>query len=250
MVLQVLSVSITTSLLMIGLTKTYITVAKIALGAWRSWQAMSLQGSSTFSSKSILCLTLTSNWSQSIAATLMTIGKCAPMLASPHLPQKTGCHLLVGFHQMSTRQLVCEYNNTIFAVLFTDDLQAHQATVHSRLCPEVSSCPPSQQSWNSATPSCYHHHVWFGELTFFGSIDCSDCWTMAQPFRFVECPAVCRFITYLNAKIQDSDIPKKSYIVASVNAKVASLEELTINIINVCGLSFLFSLLICDICDT
>ena len=57
---------------------------------------------------------------------------------------------------------------------------------------------------------------------------------MVQPFRFVERPAICGFITYLNPKVQDNDIPKKSCIAASVSAKVASLEEQTFNIIDVC----------------
>ena len=72
---------------------------------------------------------------------------------------------------------------------------------------------------------------------------------MVQPFRFVECPAIREFITYLNPKVQDGDIPKKSCIAASVRAKVASLEEQTVNIIDVCDIFFLFSVLTCEICD-
>ncbi len=72
---------------------------------------------------------------------------------------------------------------------------------------------------------------------------------MVEPFRFVERPAIRGFITYLNPKVRDSDIPKKSCIAASVNAKVASLEEQTFNIIDVCDIFFLFSLLICEIYD-
>lgn len=41
------------------------------------------------------------------------------------------------------------------------------------------------------------------------------------------------FISYLNAKIQDNDIPKKSCIAGSVNAKVVHLETITLDIIEV-----------------
>ncbi|KIL54867.1 hypothetical protein M378DRAFT_182392 [Amanita muscaria Koide BX008] len=57
--------------------------------------------------------------------------------------------------------------------------------------------------------------------------------TCDLPFRFVERPAVCDFITYLNYKLQDNDIPKKSCIAAAVNTKVALLENLTLDIIDV-----------------
>lgn len=85
--------------------------------------------------------------------------------------------------------------------------------------------------------------------TYFSPIDYSDHETMLQPFRFVERPAIRGFITYLNPKVQDSDIPKKSSIAASVSTKVASLEEQTFNIIDVCDIFFLFSVLIREICD-
>jgi hypothetical protein len=59
-----------------------------------------------------------------------------------------------------------------------------------------------------------------------------------QPFRFVERPAVRGFITYLNQKLQDNDIPHKSSIAGAVNAKVLQLEELTFAIVKVRCSSF------------
>ena len=56
-----------------------------------------------------------------------------------------------------------------------------------------------------------------------------------QPFWFVECPAVREFITYLNHKLWDDDIPHKSSIASTVNAKVLQLEELTLAIVEVCS---------------
>lgn len=50
------------------------------------------------------------------------------------------------------------------------------------------------------------------------------------------------FINYLNHKINDNDIPKKSCIAASVDSKVAKLDELTLNIMDVCVYN-VFSLL-------
>ncbi len=55
-----------------------------------------------------------------------------------------------------------------------------------------------------------------------------------QPFRFIERPAVRGFITYLNPKLQDTDVPKKSCIAEAVDAKVAQLEEITLEIVEVC----------------
>jgi len=54
-----------------------------------------------------------------------------------------------------------------------------------------------------------------------------------QPFRFVERPAVRDFITFLNHKVQDDDIPRKSSIANAVNGKVLQLEELTLAIVKV-----------------
>jgi len=64
-------------------------------------------------------------------------------------------------------------------------------------------------------------------------LDYSNLWNTLQPFRFVEQPAVCSFITYLNPKINDNDIPRKSWIAVSVNAKVAKLKDLTHDVIDV-----------------
>jgi hypothetical protein len=54
-----------------------------------------------------------------------------------------------------------------------------------------------------------------------------------QPFRFVERPAVRGFITYLNHKLRDDDIPHKSGIASAVDGRVFQLEELTVAIVNV-----------------
>ena len=62
-----------------------------------------------------------------------------------------------------------------------------------------------------------------------------------QPFRFIERPAVRGLITYLNPKLQDTDIPKKLCIVAAVDGKVHHLEKVTIEIIEVCGFSGLLT---------
>ena len=56
-----------------------------------------------------------------------------------------------------------------------------------------------------------------------------------QPFRFVERPAVRDFITFLNHKLQDDDIPHKSSIANTVNGKVLQLEELTLDLVKVCS---------------
>ena len=65
--------------------------------------------------------------------------------------------------------------------------------------------------------SCYNHLI----ESFF------------QPFRFVERPAIRGFISYLNPKMQDNDIPKKSCMADSVNEKVLHLETVTFDIIEV-----------------
>jgi hypothetical protein len=54
-----------------------------------------------------------------------------------------------------------------------------------------------------------------------------------QPFRFVERPAVRDFITFLNHKLQDGDIPHKTCMATAVNGKVLQLEERTIAIVKV-----------------
>ena len=54
-----------------------------------------------------------------------------------------------------------------------------------------------------------------------------------QPFRFVERPVVQDFITFLNHKLRDDDIPCKSSIANAVNGKVLQLEELTLAIVKV-----------------
>ena len=41
------------------------------------------------------------------------------------------------------------------------------------------------------------------------------------------------FITYLNPKLRDDDIPKKSTMAAAVSSKVAHLEQVTMEIIDV-----------------
>ncbi len=54
-----------------------------------------------------------------------------------------------------------------------------------------------------------------------------------QSFRFVERPAVRRFILYLNRKLTDGDIPHKSTMAESVNKKVVIVEETTRKLIKV-----------------
>jgi hypothetical protein len=53
------------------------------------------------------------------------------------------------------------------------------------------------------------------------------------PFRFVERPVICGFITYLNHKVRDEDIPHKTCIADAVNEKVLMLEEITLGIVDV-----------------
>lgn len=60
-----------------------------------------------------------------------------------------------------------------------------------------------------------------------------------QPFRFVERPAVRGLITYLNPKLRDDDIPKKSAMAAAVYAKVAQLENVTMEIVDVRIITYL-----------
>jgi hypothetical protein len=55
-----------------------------------------------------------------------------------------------------------------------------------------------------------------------------------QSFRFVERQAVRGFISYLNPKIGDELIPKKSCMADAVNTRVEQLEDLTIELIGVC----------------
>jgi hypothetical protein len=57
--------------------------------------------------------------------------------------------------------------------------------------------------------------------------------TIFQPFRFVERPAFRGFVSYVNPKITDTDIPRKTAIASAIDTKVACLENTTINIINV-----------------
>ena len=54
-----------------------------------------------------------------------------------------------------------------------------------------------------------------------------------QPFQFIERPAVRGLIKYLNPKLQDTDIPKKLCITASVDTKVLQLEKITVDIVEV-----------------
>ena len=49
-----------------------------------------------------------------------------------------------------------------------------------------------------------------------------------------ERPAVRGFITYLNPKLRDDNIPRKSSMAAAVNDKVAKLKDATIKLIDVC----------------
>lgn len=55
----------------------------------------------------------------------------------------------------------------------------------------------------------------------------------------MERPAVRGFISYLNPKIDDEAIPKKSCMADTVNAKVEKLDNNTIELIKVC-ISFHF----------
>jgi hypothetical protein len=54
-----------------------------------------------------------------------------------------------------------------------------------------------------------------------------------QSFRFVERPAFRGFISYLNPKIGDELIPKKSCMADAVYTRVEQLEDLTIELIGV-----------------
>ena len=54
-----------------------------------------------------------------------------------------------------------------------------------------------------------------------------------QSFRFVERPAVRRFILYLNRQLMDNDIPHKSTMAESVNKKVVIVEDITRKLIKV-----------------
>lgn len=62
----------------------------------------------------------------------------------------------------------------------------------------------------------------------------------SKPFRHVERPAVRGFITYLNHKVRDDDIPHKSAIAGAINAKVIELEQSTLEIIKVCITLYLY----------
>lgn len=57
--------------------------------------------------------------------------------------------------------------------------------------------------------------------------------TVGQPFRFVERPAVRGLITYLNSKVRDEDIPRKSSIASAIETKTKQLEKVTMEIIDV-----------------
>jgi hypothetical protein len=80
------------------------------------------------------------------------------------------------------------------------------------------------------------HAIWYVFSTFSFNLLNSF-----QPFRFIERPAVRGLITYLNPKLQDTDIPKKSCIAAAVDGKVQQLEKITIEIIEVCVFSGLLT---------
>ena len=62
-----------------------------------------------------------------------------------------------------------------------------------------------------------------------------------QPFRFVERPAVCGLLAYLNYTLHDEDILKKLAIANSVAAKELHLEGITLEIIEVRTFHFCLS---------
>lgn len=55
-------------------------------------------------------------------------------------------------------------------------------------------------------------------------------------FWFCERPAVRGFVQYLNGKVKETDIPKKSAMAESVAARVEGLEEITKDLIKVGGI--------------
>ena len=59
----------------------------------------------------------------------------------------------------------------------------------------------------------------------------SDC-ILCQLFRFVERPAVRGFISYLNPKVEDGAIPKKTCMVDTVNTKVEKLDNIYYDWVN------------------
>jgi len=77
-------------------------------------------------------------------------------------------------------------------------------------------------------------------LIHFESRPCtvSDC-NIWQSFCFVERPAVQGFISYLNPKVEDEVIPKKTCMADAVNTKVEKLDNIRIDLIKVC-ISFHF----------
>ena len=58
-------------------------------------------------------------------------------------------------------------------------------------------------------------------------------WIFWQSFRFVERPAVRGLISYLNPKIEDEAIPKKTCMADTVNTNVEKLDNITIELIKV-----------------
>jgi hypothetical protein len=67
-------------------------------------------------------------------------------------------------------------------------------------------------------------------LTYWTSISYAIIW---QSFRFVERPAVRGLISYLNPKVEEESIPKKTCMADTVNTKVEKLENITIELIKV-----------------
>ena len=117
-----------------------------------------------------------------------------------------------------------------------NQLQASEATEYPRFCPDICEAPPVppinkagiQEHLLAIVATCDLVCLYFILLS-----DRSDLWNTLQPFRFVKRPAVHGFITYLNHKINNNNIPRKSCIATSVNAKVAKLDEVTLDIIDV-----------------
>jgi len=72
--------------------------------------------------------------------------------------------------------------------------------------------------------------MWFGKFSFMFVLRLL---IHLQPFWHIERPAVRSFITYLNHKVQDDDIPHKSAIAGAINAKVIELKQLMLEIIKV-----------------
>ena len=125
------------------------------------------------------------------------------------------------------------YGCRFLLLTFCQCISTHPA-VHHKVWPEShksSSYSSCYQEWDSGTSARDYHHLWSGKSMF--ALRTGFVNKNLQPFWFVEHPAIQEFITYLNHKLWDNDIPHKSSIASTVNAKVLQLEELTLAIVEI-----------------